>query len=1327
MKIERKDEFGDIGVAKIYREGESTPYKTLIHGGTKHFDNIDFAEYDFNVILENHKFNSKDLISYLDKETSEKIGTNLGSLEKINSVLFPTLSNGDVNDVEYFNTLSISAVTLYLFNLDPGVNKIKLYESFSEDTSEDDWVVMITLEISSKWEKNPTIVKSDTVKEVPTRNDLWQVEHGSDVRIPRINEAWWVTDEDCAYVYKGVIDEINCGKAVWLALTTDNTVKDVNLSYYAWLQSEDANIYKHKFNLRNDDYYDKTKSEFLVSDNFGYTDRRSGKLLGNQLIVASDNSSCPILSRKLKDVKNRWSAGDVEYPNYDPEIEYKLGDLVILNGIVYKSVRKNNRGHFPGISSYWALKSSIDNIKTTRVTLLNYQRKLSEAVKFIAQEANSTVGLRRLSTNQRLWYSFDGVNWNEENEMTPTTNITLTDVGDSVFVRGILRDDNTEDDFTNFVTSGRIIASGNCSYLWSYENPDAPLKRYCGYAMFSGTSLIAAPSLPNITLSEGCYAYMFDGCTSLTTAPELPATVLKANCYEGMFSGCTSLRIAPEIPAGQIAESCYLSMFSGCTSLVYGPSDLPAKELYAHCYEAMFHSCTSLEAVPAVLSARNLKDCCYKSMFYGCTAITTTPVILAETMADHCCEEMFRDCSSLVTAPELPATKLSEHCYSAMFANCISLTNAPSILPATELSSYCYAAMFQDCTALICAPELPAENLTEVEGCYKFLFARCKELSKINCSALEGMNNNSNCEEWVNEVARTGLFIKHPDASWDEGGSGIPSEWKDQSIDNYTNFITITSLQDGCTVSVTKVRNPTQDAPKLVYSRDDAESWVDWDLSGIRLAENETLYIRAAEDNTNSSFGDPTSEESYYKFTITDKFNLGGNIRALMSKNSNNTVVPIDRCFVGLFAGTGVVNVTNEFLHGYNTLTLRCYHNMFSGCRYLVKAPSLPARVSAENCYNSMFWGCTSLTTAPDLPATRLHGYGDYWNMFSGCSALVKAPSVLPALLNSGSNGVYLGMFRGCTSLYSAPKLPSRIIGYSSYEGMFSGCTNLNYIECLATNATGSGTSNWVRGVANEGTFIKNDTALSWPIGNNGIPDGWTVINIDSSQPSNKIAYIYEINMDAGVTSPNKQITLDGENKTLSFKVINGSEYEFVSACLEKSRGNIVPLILSEDYTVDKITSTSTGDTIYYRVSINSTGWDKILGENSRKRLIFTFELSGTTTPPDGETGELQESVKIEVTDYNGFEVDNTNFSIPYDSSEDRIIQFYGYRDNLRSIDIYSGEGEDPIQILTVSTGWVESDNFDARLGFGENDTPNMYTLHLKNVRKDLTIKIIQQ
>ena len=34
---------------------------------------------------------------------------------------------------------------------------------------------------------------------------------------------------------------------------------------------------------------------------------------------------------------------------------------------------------------------------------------------------------------------------------------------------------------------------------------------------------------------------MFRECTSLTHAPQLPATTLTNNCYAGMFNGCTNL------------------------------------------------------------------------------------------------------------------------------------------------------------------------------------------------------------------------------------------------------------------------------------------------------------------------------------------------------------------------------------------------------------------------------------------------------------------------------------------------------------------------------------------------------------------------------------------------------------------------------------------------------------------------------------------------------------------------------------------------------------------------------------------------------------------
>lgn len=47
--------------------------------------------------------------------------------------------------------------------------------------------------------------------------------------------------------------------------------------------------------------------------------------------------------------------------------------------------------------------------------------------------------------------------------------------------------------------------------------------------------------LPSTTLSEYCYARMFNGCTNITTAPVLPATVLVNKCYDYMFDGCSSL------------------------------------------------------------------------------------------------------------------------------------------------------------------------------------------------------------------------------------------------------------------------------------------------------------------------------------------------------------------------------------------------------------------------------------------------------------------------------------------------------------------------------------------------------------------------------------------------------------------------------------------------------------------------------------------------------------------------------------------------------------------------------------------------------------------
>ena len=128
---------------------------------------------------------------------------------------------------------------------------------------------------------------------------------------------------------------------------------------------------------------------------------------------------------------------------------------------------------------------------------------------------------------------------------------------------------------------------------------------------------------------------------------------------------------------------------------------------------------------------------------------------------------------------------------------------------------------------------------------------------------------------------------------------------------------------------------------------------------------------------------------------------------------------------------------------------------------------SLPATTLADSCYDSMFYGCTSLVNAPELPATTL------------------------------ANSCYSSMFTDCTSLVTAPELPATTLARFCYYQIFLSCTNLNYIKCLATNISALNClSEWVKNVASTGTFVKDASMTSWSTDINGIPTGWTVLDV---------------------------------------------------------------------------------------------------------------------------------------------------------------------------------------------------------------------------------------
>ena len=141
----------------------------------------------------------------------------------------------------------------------------------------------------------------------------------------------------------------------------------------------------------------------------------------------------------------------------------------------------------------------------------------------------------------------------------------------------------------------------------------------------------------------------------------------------------------------------------------------------------------------------------------------------------------------------------------------------------------------------------------------------------------------------------------------------------------------------------------------------------------------------------------------------------------------------------------------------------------------------------------------TGFATKTDLPNAEYVFYG----LFKKNATLIDASELLlPAATLQKS--CYQAMFADCTSLTKAPKLPATTLTEWCYLLMFKGCSKLATVTCLATSGINqdNSTSNWLQGAGSEVQGTKTFNAVStaeWPVDNiNGIPTGWTRVNIDN-------------------------------------------------------------------------------------------------------------------------------------------------------------------------------------------------------------------------------------
>jgi len=576
--------------------------------------------------------------------------------------------------------------------------------------------------------------------------------------------------------------------------------------------------------------------------------------------------------------------------------------------------------------------------------------------------------------------------------------------------------------------------------------------------------------LPATTLATHCYWNMFRNCKKLVQVPELPAMVLSDYCYLEMFNGCSSLSIPPELPAMTLANYCYALMFNNCTGLTTAPQ-LPARTMSEACYVGMFNGCTSLTVAPKLPATTLAKNCYGRDsssgptggMFEGCTGLIAAPELPAMSLAPYCYQLMFRNCR-LTSAPVLPATDLADGCYAGMFYECKNLVNAP-ILSANNLKNRCYFVMFKGCTSLIDAPELPATNLAN--GCYDTMFENCK-----NLTGAPELNETTLMPQCYSTMFKGCIALTDAPT--------LPSSI--MAVDCYNSmFMNCTSLTGAPILSSLTL---AQKCYKNMFNG----------CTSLTSAPSLPATTLAAECY-NGMFGGCTSLVTSPELTATT---LANNCYGNMFKDCTSlTIAPslpanslAQSCYANMFQGCS--SLTTAPTLPATALSVGCYESMFSGCTSLVTPPELPATTLATACYNRIFDGCTNLLTAPQLPSTTLAARC-YTNMFYGCASLTGAPALCATTL---SENCYNSMFYNCTSLTTAPELPATALTTTCYKNMFNGCSSLNYVKALFTTDPESGeyTTDWLNGVSQTGTFIKNASATWTTTGPNGVPTGWTVI-----------------------------------------------------------------------------------------------------------------------------------------------------------------------------------------------------------------------------------------
>ena len=705
---------------------------------------------------------------------------------------------------------------------------------------------------------------------------------------------------------------------------------------------------------------------------------------------------------------------------------------------------------------------------------------------FTAETANAQLWCNGYASKLNIQYSLDeGVTWQDmptsngysdfpsmENP-TPANAITVANVGDKVYVKGLYKTGTTFDGQNNatFGMNGSFAVTGNVMSLVDGEGLTKTVPtNYCFVALFRGCSgLTKAPELPATELTDGCYLDMFYGCSALKEAPVLPATEMKFECYRSMFRSCISLTKAPDLPAPELENGCYMRMFDGCyklNSIRVGTLSLgdDPTAINGPTYRWIINGPTGSGVFS--LPCGSTFDRRDESSIPANFDIEYFSVVVFQNPDGT---EVHRDTLKCGETPVYNAKKPSlpnlvfkewDKPFVATSAPYEYYTAVYDPASAPDLSKcLCFTAEQEEVEFWCANAEILKMQYSLDEGASWKTLVSGEHISLPNVGdkaylkgeyteGLELNDNNRPHFGMMNNIAASGSVMSLLDGE----GTSIEIPTKDCFHGLFENCGTLTKapelpavfLKEFCYYAMFKGCSALTEAPVLPAENMEPHCYSNMFDGCVSITKAPELKATSLADYCYSymfRLCASLAEPSALSATTMKKGCYEGMFYGCMSLTRAPELPSTelaDACYQNMFDVCASLTKAPEL--PATTLAQDCYHGMFGDCMSLVDAPALPATTLSRNCYSDMFTGCKVLTDAPELPATELADYC-YWTMFKDCVALTNAPELPASTLREGC---YSKMFKGCASLEKAPVLPATSLVKDCYESMFQRCERDN-------------------------------------------------------------------------------------------------------------------------------------------------------------------------------------------------------------------------------------------------------------------------------------------